>query len=120
MQIPDEIKRRFIIGKIKDIFTKLLVDVKNGEIPVLCTRSRHDWRNCAFDEEKYNYIRKKIISGFVYLMSDFRMVLKQADVVRKTKISLKYKRQRDTFNLIIFIIGKIIDLLMNNNYNTKR
>lgn len=52
VEIPEDVKKMFILRSLSDFFMKLLDDIRNERIPILNIRSQMNWRNCVFDEYK--------------------------------------------------------------------
>ncbi|GJQ85645.1 Spo11 [Trypoxylus dichotomus] len=100
IRIPEIIKKKFILRKISDIFIKLLNDIKNDDVPILRARNTRGWENCDFDT--------------------FKSILIPSLDSKNVIISLQNRHHRAKFNLTVFVMGKIVDLLLKDSFCTKR
>ncbi|CAH0404700.1 unnamed protein product [Chilo suppressalis] len=93
-------RRKVIIKKVEDILADINKTAENGDNPKLIIRNQRLWSNCIYDLE--------------------RVTLKSFKDAKKTTVCYSSKEDKTRFNIIVFVLTKVHELLSKKLIITRR
>ncbi|XP_063839263.1 meiotic recombination protein SPO11 [Ostrinia nubilalis] len=92
--------RRLVIKKIEDLLLGINQSAEAGENPKLIIRNQRLWSNCIYDLD--------------------RVTLKSYNDAKKTTVCYSSKEDKTRFNIIVFVLTKVHELMLKNLTVTRR
>ncbi|KAG7311666.1 hypothetical protein JYU34_002719 [Plutella xylostella] len=92
--------RKSLLKKVEDILDNINRAAENNETPKLIIRNQRLWSNCIYDFD--------------------RVTLKAFNDAKKTVINYSNSEDRTRFNIIVFVLTKVHELLSKNLTVTRR
>ncbi|XP_013200409.2 meiotic recombination protein SPO11 [Amyelois transitella] len=92
--------RRTLLQKIENILHEINTSADHGDTPTLVLRNQRLWSNCIYDLD--------------------RVTLKSFNDAKKTTISYSSNEDKTRFNIIVFVLTKVHELLSKNLTVTRR
>ncbi|KAM3962791.1 meiotic W68 [Aphomia sociella] len=92
--------RKSLIKKIEDILSEINKSAERDETPKLVIRNQKLWSNCIYDLD--------------------RVTLKSFKEAKKSTITYSSTEEKTRFNIIVFVLTKVHELLLKNLVVTRR